>query len=131
LASLASINKKFTAIGTTDNNPATSADSTFYLKVLASDKGTKAVYLNVDTVYYPSVGTLIDSTGVNGGLTIGLDTLDNLAPKPGKLAASFQFSVWKMQKIQSSLKLLYPSLSAVMPQKVFQIYQVLHTGTLS
>ena len=93
LASLASINKKFTAVGTTDD-ALESADQSFYFKVLGSDKGTKAAFLNVDTVYYTKTGSLIDSTATNGGLTIGLDTLDSYAPKAGKLVGSFTFSVW-------------------------------------
>ncbi|MDD2438270.1 MAG: DUF6383 domain-containing protein [Massilibacteroides sp.] len=93
LASLAAISKKFTAVGIVDPTLA-SVDSTFYLKVLNSDKGTKAEYLNVDTVYYTRVGSLIDSTATNGGLTLGLDTLDAYVPKAGKDTASFKFSVW-------------------------------------
>ena len=93
LKSLTSINKKFTAVGTSDDD-LDSDDQSFYLKVLGSDKGTKAAYLNVDTVYYTKTGSLIDSTATNGGLTIGIDTLDNYGPKAGKLVESFIFSVW-------------------------------------
>lgn len=93
LASLAAVNGKFTAVGTADAT-LTSADQSFYLKVLGSDKGTKAKYLNVDTVYYTKTGSIIDSTTTNGGLTIGLDTLTAYVPKAGKLATSFTFSVW-------------------------------------
>ncbi|WP_301704237.1 DUF6383 domain-containing protein [uncultured Parabacteroides sp.] len=73
-------------------------DTTMYLQKLGSLTGTKAAYLNVDTVYYTKTGALIDSTKANGGLVFALDTLDNTTPKAGKIAESFQFKVWKNVK---------------------------------
>ncbi|RHO70899.1 hypothetical protein DW083_12515 [Parabacteroides sp. AF48-14] len=74
------------------------ADTTVYLQKLGSLVGSKAAYLNVDTVYYTKTGALIDSTKANGGLVFTLDTLDGATPKAGKIAESFQFKVWKNVK---------------------------------
>lgn len=114
-ASLASLVQQFTAVGTI-NDDLDSADKTFYLKKIYSDDAAgKAAYLNVDTVYYPSVGTIIDSTAINGGLRLGLDTLTSsyAANNSDKNVEAFQFSIWTNVKDSVIVEVAHiPSISA-------------------